>query len=134
MTADPIEENETATVAPLASIDIGTNTLRLLVARPVRVGDAVDLATLDSRTATVRLGYGVERTGRIEPERLARAVATVQEFRQIALGHGTTTIFLAATSAVRDASNGPELRERIAATTGLTVEIIAGEREADSAG
>ena len=131
MTADPIEENETATVAPLASIDIGTNTLRLLVARPVRVGDAVDLATLDSRTATVRLGYGVERTGRIEPERLARAVATVQEFRQIALGHGTTTIFLAATSAVRDASNGPELRERIAATTGLTVEIIAGEREAE---
>ena len=121
---------ETSHTAPLASIDIGTNTLRLLVASPAIAGDAIDLLALDSRTATVRLGYGVERTGQIEPERLARAVATVEEFRQIALGHGATTIFLAATSAVRDASNGPELRERIAATSGLAVEIIAGEREA----
>lgn len=116
--------------APLAAIDIGTNTIRLLVASPVVAGDAIDLATRDSRTATVRLGQGVERTGRIEPERLARAVATVEEFRQIALGHGATAIFLAATSAVRDAANGPELRERIAATSGLDAEIIGGGREA----
>ena len=121
---------EAITVAPLASIDIGTNTIRLLVASPITTGGALDLTTLASRTATVRLGYGVERTGQLDPERLARAVATVEEYRRVALDHGATTIFLAATSAVRDARNGPELRERIAATSGLTVEIIGGEREA----
>ena len=119
-----------ATAGVLASIDIGTNTIRLLVASLLVAGGAIDLIPLESRTTTVRLGYGVERTGRMEPERLARAVATVEEYRQIALGHGATTILLAATSAVRDAENGPELRERIAATSGLTVEIIEGEREA----
>lgn len=121
-------ENNNAT--PLASIDIGTNTLRLLVASPTFDGDAIGLTQLASRTATVRLGHGVERTGRIEQERLDRAVATVEEFRQIAAEHGATTIFVAATSAVRDASNGPELRERIKETSGLTVEIIGGDREA----
>jgi exopolyphosphatase/guanosine-5'-triphosphate,3'-diphosphate pyrophosphatase len=123
-------ESETTTVAPLASIDIGTNTIRLLVAAPVVTGDAIDLTPLASRTATVRLGYGVERTGELDPERLARAVATVEEYRRVALDQGATTIFLAATSAVRDARNGRELRERIAATSGLTVEVIGGEREA----
>ncbi|MFN8513403.1 MAG: hypothetical protein U0841_12600 [Chloroflexia bacterium] len=118
------------TTQPLASIDIGTNTLRLLVASPTFDGDAIGLTQLASRTATVRLGHGVERTGQIEQERLDRAVATVEEFRQIAAEHGATTIFVAATSAVRDASNGPELRERIKETSGLTVEIIGGDREA----
>jgi exopolyphosphatase/guanosine-5'-triphosphate,3'-diphosphate pyrophosphatase len=116
--------------APMASIDIGTNTIRLLVASPMFDGGAIDLTPLASRTATVRLGHGVERTGRIEQERLDRAVATVEEYRQVAADHGATTIFVAATSAVRDASNGPELRERIKATSGLTVEIIGGDREA----
>lgn len=121
---------ENDNTAPLASIDIGTNTLRLLVASPTFDGDAIGLTQLASRTATVRLGHGVERTGQIEQARLDRAVATVEEFRQVAADHGATTIFVAATSAVRDASNGPELREKIKETSGLTVEIIGGDREA----
>ncbi len=119
-----------APAAPLAAIDIGTNTIRLLVALPLVADGAVSLQPVADRTATVRLGYGVERTGRLEPERLARAVATVEEFRRVALDHGAATILLAATSAVRDAANGPELRERIAATSGLAVGIIDGAREA----
>lgn len=115
---------------PLAAIDIGTNTIRLLVALPTWEGEAISLTPLATQTATVRLGHGVERTGRIEPERLARAVATVEEYRQIALGLGAHPILLAATSAVRDAANGGELRERIAATSGLTLPIVAGAREA----
>ena len=115
---------------PLAAIDIGTNTIRLLVALPTWADDAISLTTLATETATVRLGHGVERTGQIEPERLARAVATVEAYRQIALGLGAHPILLAATSAVRDAANGGELRERIATTSGLTLPIVAGEREA----
>ncbi|MFN8537190.1 MAG: hypothetical protein U0232_06895 [Thermomicrobiales bacterium] len=72
-----------------------------------------------------RRAHRANRAGAVD-----RAVATVEEFRQIAAEHGATTIFVAATSAVRDASNGPELRERIKETSGLTVEIIGGDREA----
>ncbi len=114
----------------LAAIDIGTNTIRLLVAAPATTGDGVAFTPLETRTATVRLGLGVERTGRLDPERMTRAVATVEEFRRTALAHGARAILLAATSAVRDAANGAELRGRIAATSGLTIEIIDGEREA----
>ena len=115
---------------PLAAIDIGTNTIRLLVALPAGTGDTINLTPLATETATVRLGHGVERTGQLEPARLARAVATVEEYRQIALGLGAHPILLAATSAVRDAANGGELRARIAATSGLALPIVAGEREA----
>jgi len=54
----------------------------------------------------------------------------VEGYRQIALELGADPILLAATSAVRDAANGGELREQIAATSGLTLRIVAGEREA----
>ena len=115
---------------PLAAIDIGTNTIRLLVALPTWQGEVLGLTPRATRTATVRLGHGVERTGRIEPERLARAVATVEEYRQVAAELGAHPILLAATSAVRDAANGAELRDKIAATSGLTLPIVAGDREA----
>lgn len=115
---------------PLAAIDIGTNTIRLLVAAPTDEGGALGLRPLATRSATVRLGHGVERTGRLDPARLERAVATIEEYRQIAADLGASPILLAATSAVRDAANGGELRDRIAAASGLTMEIVAGEREA----
>ena len=115
---------------PLAAIDIGTNTIRLLVARATPSGGQIGLEQLASRTATVRLGYGIERTGRFDPARLALAVETVREYQQVAQELGATPILVVATSATRDAANGGELVERIAATTGLRVEIIGGAREA----
>jgi exopolyphosphatase/guanosine-5'-triphosphate,3'-diphosphate pyrophosphatase len=121
---------ETTHQAPLAAIDIGTNTIRLLVARPVFAAGAIDLEPLATRTATVRLGYGVERTGRLDDERMARAITTVEEFRRIAIEHGAETILLAATSAVRDAANGEDFRAAIAETSGLVLPIISGDREA----
>lgn len=115
---------------PLAAIDIGTNTIRLLVARAVTTGGQPGLEQLASRTATVRLGYGIERTGRFDPARLARAVETVGEYALLARELGAAPILVVATSATRDAANGGELAERIAATTGLHTEIIGGAREA----
>jgi exopolyphosphatase/guanosine-5'-triphosphate,3'-diphosphate pyrophosphatase len=117
-------------IPPLAAIDIGTNTIRLLVARATVAGEQLGLEPLANHTATVRLGYGVERTGRFDPARLALAVETVREYHRIAGGFGAAPILIVATSATRDATNGPELSERIAAATGLRVEIIGGEREA----
>lgn len=113
---------------PLAAIDIGTNSIRLLVATLDEPGARV--RPLLDRTVMVRLGLGVERTGRLDPARLARAAEVVEEFRQLALAHDATTILVAATSAARDAADGALLRERIAATSGLPVTIVDGEREA----
>ena len=121
---------ETTHQAPLAAIDIGTNTIRLLVARPVYGDGAINLEPLATRTATVRLGHGVERTGRLDDERMARAITAVEEFRRIATEHGAKTILLAATSAVRDAANGEDFRAAIAATSGLALPIVSGDREA----
>lgn len=115
---------------PLAAIDIGTNTIRLLVSRAVSRGGQIGLEELASRTATVRLGYGIERTGRFDPARLDRAVETVAEYARLARELGAAPILVVATSATRDAANGVELVDRIAATTGLQSEIIGGEREA----
>lgn len=117
--------------SPLAAIDIGTNTIRLLVARPVVHDGALDLEPLTTRIATVRLGHGVERTGRLDNQRMARAIATVEEFRRVAAEHGAAPILLAATSAVRDAANGEEFRAAMKATSGLELPIVSGDREAE---
>lgn len=111
---------------PAAAIDIGTNTIRLLVA--VLTGDR--LTPLADETVTVRLGRGVERTGQLDPERIAHAAQVIEEFRQIALSHHADPILLAATSAVRDAANGEELRRQIATTSDLDLTIVDGDREA----
>jgi exopolyphosphatase/guanosine-5'-triphosphate,3'-diphosphate pyrophosphatase len=116
--------------SPLAAIDIGTNTIRLLVARATLASGQPGLEELASRTATVRLGYGIERTGRFDPARLALAVETVREYHLVARECGADPILVVATSATRDAANGAELVARIAATTGLQAEIIGGAREA----
>lgn len=113
---------------PMAAIDIGTNSVRLLVARPTATGDA--LTILLDESVTVRLGMGVEETGRLEPARLARAVEVVAEFQRLARRHHAAPAVLVATSAVRDASNGAELAQRIAATTGLGLKVISGDEEA----
>jgi exopolyphosphatase/guanosine-5'-triphosphate,3'-diphosphate pyrophosphatase len=119
------------TAQPLAAIDIGTNTIRLLVATPVISDGVMRLQSLLTRTETVRLGFGVEQSGQLAPERLARAVATVEEFRQLAAQYDAAPVLVVATSAVRDAANGAELQEQIAATSGLEVQIVAGRREAE---
>lgn len=117
-----------ATGQPMAAIDIGTNSIRLLVARPTAAGDA--LATLLDESVTARLGMGVEETGRLEPARLERAVEVVAEFQRLARHHRAAAVVVVATSAVRDASNGVLLARRIAAATGLELEIISGDEEA----
>lgn len=114
---------------PLAAIDIGTNSIRLLVA--TSEVDALRLHPVLDRTVTARLGQGVEATGLLDRERLLRVVTTVEEFRQAAAVHGAAPIIVAGTSAVRDAANGAELRDRIARTSGLTMAIIDGKREAE---
>ena len=79
---------------------------------------------------SARLGQGVEKTGGLEPERLELAVEAIILFARIAAMNGAPGPAVLATSAVRDASNGPELIERVREATGLKMRLISGEEEA----
>ena len=112
---------------PLAALDIGTNTIRLLIARPRPDGS---LERLDDQTVMVRLGQGVDAGGRLAPERMARAADVIAELAARARAVGAGTPLASATSAVRDAANGPDLVALVEQRSGVRVEIIDGEREA----
>jgi exopolyphosphatase/guanosine-5'-triphosphate,3'-diphosphate pyrophosphatase len=113
----------------VAAIDCGTNSVRLLVADPPAQpgGELVDLAR---RMEIVRLGQGVDRTGRLAPEAIERTrLALVDYAAQIeALGAGR--VRMVATSATRDAANAADFRDMVWATLGVDPEVITGGQEA----
>jgi exopolyphosphatase / guanosine-5'-triphosphate,3'-diphosphate pyrophosphatase len=87
-------------VTTIAAIDCGTNTIKLLI------GQLPDVVVRETRM--VRLGQGVDRTGRISEEALARAFAAVDEYAALVGEHDVGRIRFCATSATRDAANGDE--------------------------
>src|SRR5579859_7994294 len=113
--------------APRAVLDVGSNTIRLLVAR---LGDAALEPILD-QSEFVRLGREVDRTGRLQEDRQQVGVRTIGELALQARINGADGVRAIATSAVRDAENGPEFVQRVKDATGVEIEIISGEREAE---
>lgn len=113
-----------APVRPVAAIDCGTNSTRLLVLD----GDG---SRLDRRMRITRLGAGVDRTGKLDPEALARTLAVLAEYRQVLDGHGVTPdrARAAATSATRDAANSEEFLEAAEEVLGVRPEVIEGTEE-----
>ena len=111
----------------LAAIDVGTNSVRLVVAEGHADGR---LRVLDDEKETTRLGAGLNETGELAPDRMDAAVATIHRMRRIAEGYGATRISCVGTSAVRVATNGPDLVERVREVAGVELEVLTGEREA----
>jgi exopolyphosphatase/guanosine-5'-triphosphate,3'-diphosphate pyrophosphatase len=110
-------------VTRVAVVDIGTNSTRLLLAE---VGDG-RLEELDRRTTVTRLGEGVDRTGRLGDEPIARTLRAVDSYRDAIAAADVRPAVM--TSAVRDAANGAELAERLR-PYGLDPRILSGEEEA----
>jgi exopolyphosphatase/guanosine-5'-triphosphate,3'-diphosphate pyrophosphatase len=106
----------------IAAIDCGTNSTRLLVA------DA-EGRPLERLMRITRLGQGVDATGRLAPEAIERCVAVLAEFRGVMDGLGVGRGRLAATSAVRDATNGDRFLDRAGEVTGLAPEMLSGIEE-----
>jgi len=79
---------------------------------------------------TARLGAGVDATGRIEDARIPLAAEAIGLFARIAALNGAPEPAVLATSAVRDAENGPELVEEVRERYGLSMRLISGEEEA----
>jgi exopolyphosphatase/guanosine-5'-triphosphate,3'-diphosphate pyrophosphatase len=109
-------------------VDIGTNSTRLLVADVDPATSAV--TELDRRTTVTRLGEGVDASGVLAPaavERVARALADYRKALDDLHAERTVAVL---TSAVRDATNGPELTQRVREEFGLDARTIPGEEEA----
>ena len=115
------------TLAPLAAIDVGSNTIDLTVARPTP--DGADLEYIADELELVRLGADVSRSGTIGVERMARAIEVVQHQAEVARTGGAERILGIATEGVRAASNGQELLERVRDETGVALELISGDQE-----
>ncbi len=110
----------------VAAIDCGTNTIALLIAEVTPGG----LVEVDRRTEVVRLGQGVDATGRLAPEALERAFKATGVYAEAIRAAGAGRIRFVATSATRDADNAAEFRAGIVEILGIEPEVVTGEQEA----
>jgi exopolyphosphatase/guanosine-5'-triphosphate,3'-diphosphate pyrophosphatase len=111
----------------LASIDIGTNTILLLVAE---AGPSGSITTLAEEQRFPRLGKDVDASRRLSPESMRRAVDVLKEYREVIGRHRADRVTVVATSAVRDASNRSEFSGAVKAATGFELEVLSGDDEA----
>ena len=111
---------------PVAVIDIGTNTTRLLVAE-VEDGQVVEL---ERRTVITSLGQGVDSSGRLAQEAMDRVSEAIAVYREVIDRLGVERVVALATSAMRDAENGPEFRDYLKQRFGIEPRTISGDEEA----
>ena len=110
----------------VASIDMGTNSTRVLVARPDAAGK---LDILDRRMTITRLGQDVGSTGRLADAAVERTLACLRDYRKILDEHQVDRVRVAATSASRDAANRDEFFDATEAVVGTRPELLSGEEE-----
>lgn len=114
--------------APVAAIDCGTNSIRLLIARPAPGGGLTDL---ERHMEIVRLGQGVDRTGRFDPAAVDRTLDAARRYARLIEHHGAERLRFTATSATRDASNRELFIAGIREILGVEPEVISGDEEAE---
>jgi exopolyphosphatase/guanosine-5'-triphosphate,3'-diphosphate pyrophosphatase len=109
-------------VGPVAALDCGTNSTRLLIA------DATG-ATVDRQMQVTRLGEGVDATHRLTPAAIDRTLAVLAGYRKAMDAWAVTGARLVATSAVRDATNGEVFLAAASEIVGVPAELLSGEEE-----
>ncbi|MGM7669472.1 Ppx/GppA phosphatase family protein [Microbacterium sp. A93] len=118
----------------MAAIDCGTNSIRLLVARLESGQDAgagaPRLVDLHREMRVVRLGEGVDATGRLSEAAMARTFAATEDYAALIRQFGAESVRFVATSASRDAANAAEFTAGIRDRLGVEPEVVSGEEEA----
>ena len=109
----------------IASVDLGTNSTRVLVGRSTGTG----LEVLDRRNTITRLGQDVGASGRLAPEAVARTLDCLRGYREILDRHRVERVRVAATSASRDAANRDEFFDAVEALIGTRPELLSGDEE-----
>jgi exopolyphosphatase/guanosine-5'-triphosphate,3'-diphosphate pyrophosphatase len=115
---------------PLASIDIGSNTLRLLIAEQVAMG-SINPARVERRIT--RLGAGFMPSKILGAPAMARSIAALREFAALMTEHGVGDYLAAATAVVREAGNGAEFLGKVEEEAGISVRVLSGTEEAEFA-
>ncbi|MDK6830414.1 exopolyphosphatase [Actinomycetaceae bacterium UMB8039B] len=114
----------------VAGIDCGTNSIRLLVADVERDENGVRLTDLTRQMRIVRLGQGVDKTGRFDPAAIDRTIDAVVEYERMISRLGASKVRFVATSASRDASNRDEFIDAVRSILGIEPEVVEGTLEA----
>jgi exopolyphosphatase / guanosine-5'-triphosphate,3'-diphosphate pyrophosphatase len=112
----------------LTAIDVGTNSIHMVVVRIVPALPAFSIIAREK--TTVRLGERCQKTGQLTEEAMQRAISALKRCQEISRSLNAEQILAVATSAVREASNGPDFLQRIEADLGLSINLISGVEEA----
>jgi exopolyphosphatase / guanosine-5'-triphosphate,3'-diphosphate pyrophosphatase len=112
----------------VAAIDCGTNSLRLLIADADPASRR--LVDVQRRMEIVRLGQGVDATGVLAPDALARTFRVLADYARQIRDAGATRVRMVATSATRDARNAADFTGGVQETLGITPEVVSGGEEA----
>lgn len=112
----------------IGAIDLGSNSIKLTVGRSHADVGVEEFAW---NVETVRLGRGLDDSGRLADDRIEAALAALRRFADEARGLGAVRVIGVATEAVRVAANGAEFLTRVREETGIEVESVGGDREAE---
>jgi exopolyphosphatase/guanosine-5'-triphosphate,3'-diphosphate pyrophosphatase len=110
----------------VAALDMGTNSTRLLIGSPTGDGD---FTTLVRRNTITRLGQGVDATGALAPDAVARVLDCLRDYKHDLEEHGVEQLRVAGTSAARDASNREGFFDQVEAVLGQRPELLRGDEE-----
>jgi exopolyphosphatase / guanosine-5'-triphosphate,3'-diphosphate pyrophosphatase len=119
-------DSEARRATTVAALDVGSNTVLMLVAELSGAG----VRPLADLLRITRLGRGVDRTGLLDPASAAQTLDAIAEFTEKARALGAQKILTAATAALRDPNNGAEFIQQVRQRTGVDLEIISGQTEA----
>jgi len=115
----------------VAAVDVGTNSVRLLVAEPGTGG--APLRAVEREMRITRLGQGVDATGHLHDDALARTLATLDDYAARWRALGAERVRIAATSAVRDAADRDRFFAGVLERTGAPAEVLTGDEEGTTA-
>lgn len=113
-----------------AAIDVGTNSIRMIVAEAQRDGK---YRILDDEKDSTRLGKNLDEQGRLDPAAADASIAALRRMYEIVRGHQVRKLRAIATCAVREAADGEEFCQRVKKEVGLNIEVISANREAELA-
>src|SRR5262245_58275263 len=127
MTQRPPGSTDAPAAMRLAGIDIGSNSIRLIVAEVN--ADGSDYRLLDDHKETTRLAHGLTDTNRLAPEAMALSLDALRRMKRLIEAHHVQHIEAIATSAVREAVNGQEFVQLVRAQLDLPIEVISPQEE-----
>lgn len=111
---------------PLSIIDIGSNSIRLVIYEGVARSPTV----LFNEKMLAGLGRGIVSTGKLDPEAVTRAMEEFRQFRALSEQAGAEQLYVIATAAAREAGNGPDFIHRAEAVLGTEIRVLSGREEA----